>query len=153
MNIPSVLQHAISRQAQLLKKFIEFLESETDALSQAPDPQTLSQLGLRKKEFASRLAELDEQRTEALLAAGSDDIDATLNLFCEHDPALQQAVTHWRQLVRQARRINVRNGEILLALNQHNQKALQILQAQHGTSLYNAQGRLAPAGQSPDTPG
>lgn len=141
-----MLQQTITRQARLLKQFIAFLESETEALGQAPDPALLNQLSLRKKDFADRLADFDQQRTEALLAAGSDDIEATLEVLCEHDAALRDAVARWRQLVRDARRINVRNGEILLALSRHNQKALQALQGQPDGGLYTARGRLAPEG-------
>ncbi|MFT0531532.1 flagella synthesis protein FlgN [Castellaniella hirudinis] len=136
------LLRCVDEQSALLDEFIDVLQAEGDLLLGTPSNEALSALNIRKKDYARRLAELDQSRAAALDGLGQPDNHAGVAAICAQYPDLQAAFDAMFERAGQASTLNQANGQTIQLLAERNQQALDTLRGLMGQDLYDAHGRL-----------
>ncbi|MGB6242165.1 MAG: flagellar protein FlgN [Castellaniella sp.] len=141
-HIDALLQ-CVDEQSALLNDFIQLLEAENALLLETPSNEALGSLTTRKNDYARRLGELDQARSDLLTAMEQPADRAGIDTVCAMHPDLRPAFDMLFEQAAQASALNQSNGQILQTFIDHNQQALDTLRSLMGQDLYDARGRLS----------
>ncbi|CAM5190691.1 Flagella synthesis protein FlgN OS=Castellaniella defragrans OX=75697 GN=HNR28_000428 PE=3 SV=1 [Castellaniella defragrans] len=136
------LLRCMDAQSALLDDFIQTLQAEGQLLLETPSDEALGTLTSRKNDYARRLSELDQARSQQLAELGYTDTRDSIEAACAAHPDLRAAFDALWQRAGQARTLNEQNGQVLHTFIEHNQRALTTLRTLMGENLYDARGRL-----------
>jgi flagella synthesis protein FlgN len=144
-SLPSDIARIVALEADAVRRFVHLLRAENRALSDG-DTDALPALAEEKAELAVRLKDLTERRDTELQTQGhSADAEGMAEWCAEHpmDSGVAQA---WDAILvdaKEARELNLLNGELIKARMEHNARAIEILR--HGDAPLELYG---PDGQS-----
>ncbi|HEX7387878.1 MAG TPA: flagellar protein FlgN [Castellaniella sp.] len=136
------LLRCVDEQSALLDDFIKTLQAEGQLLLETPSDEALGTLTARKNDYARRLGELDQTRSQHLAELGFTDTRESIESACVTHPDLHQAFKSLWQRAGEAQALNESNGQILHTFIEHNQRALDTLRTLMGEDLYDARGKL-----------
>lgn len=136
------LQRCLEQEAELVRRFIEVLRREAQALAAADQADALTATTHQKGEFARVLEQASHERRTRLGELGLEDGRAGLDAAAHMWPALQPACQALFELATQANQLNTNNGKIIDMYLQYNQRAIDTLRRLAGIDhLYDASGR------------
>lgn len=138
------LQHCLSNEIGLVKRFLNVLDNEAQALAQPDNNAVLVASTRQKDQFAEHLAEAATVRDAVLAKLGLSSGKEGLDQATRQDPSIQESCTELFSLAEKARGLNIENGTVIEMYLAQTQRAIHTLRtlASDG-GLYNAKGHAA----------
>jgi flagellar biosynthesis protein FlgN len=137
----------LQAEVDAVARFVELLKLERDTLS-GGDINNLDSLVQRKNDVAAELQALTDRRNSLLAGMGFEPDRMGVEAWLAAHPANNAAQKSWSQvlsLAKEARELNLLNGELIKMSIQHNSKALETLRgATRQPNLYGPDGQSAP---------
>jgi flagella synthesis protein FlgN len=133
----------LAEEYRLTQQMIELLKQEQAHLIKA-DIEGLIAITDEKSKTAAKMAELANQRHQALAKAGFAPQDGGMQTWLDTDSARPEAIENWQELLKltkSAKSMNNTNGLLINKHMTHNQKALNVLRGNIGGNFYGPNGQ------------
>lgn len=147
-NAISQLHTCLENEAQLVREFMELLESEAQILADGGNEAQLASSTATKERYAEQLATAADTRQALLAALGYGANRAGLDAAGQDHPILQAAIDQLLDYTGKASELNTSNGTLIETFLVYNQQALDMLGSlTRAEPLYDAKGRARPGGK------
>lgn len=146
----SEFQHAISKEVDLVRQFVELLEQEQEVLTNGKT-DALPAIAESKEKLAAALNELSRQRNGFLISLGFPPDRPGMVSWTAANLVQTETIAAWNQtlsLAARAKDLNLRNGQLIQLRMKHNAQALEILmRKENNLDLYGPDGRSSTPGE------
>ena len=136
----------LSREADLVERFVRLLEREKNLLTEGRADALAATIG-EKESLAASLNDLTRQRGRYLLDDGSSPDREGMASWTAKHPQQKEAIAAWERtlsLAAQAKELNRTNGQLIQLHMQYTGEALEILRRKEDRlDLYGPDGRPA----------
>lgn len=125
----SSLPDLLATEAGLMESFVTLLHQEQDAIKSG-DTQAMEHITPDKMALVDRLNRQGESRNHFLTACGLQHDRAGIDAWLASNPKEIRVASMWgklKELVMEARELNLLNGKLIAMRLQHNQQALSAL--------------------------
>lgn len=142
------LAEILTREADLVSRFILLLEREQDALK-AAKPESLEEINQEKLALVEQLNAIGVERSKLADLNGTASDQSKMKAWLEQHPQEKDSASLWIKLLKlaqEAKALHELNGKLISQHLQHTADAIAVLtQHRQEHSLYGSDGQAAPA--------